>query len=418
MTISNRPEPLSAAVESSVPGLGAADIVGISLLGMALLLVAYFRARHRMFWGDEIMGWIVLRQPNFQALLQAWRFGIDSSGIWFYVVGRVWMSLFGTSELTLRLFSATGIAASAAVVWLAARRYYSVLPVAAGVTFVYSVLAPLRWQLVNGRTYGVFLFAAAVVFYLLLRGEDPRLRSPHVLFLLATFAAYSLLAGSHILGSIYVGAFLGMQLALDLYARRFRPLLYLSALCSLVVVWFSRANIASTAALGKPTFWTQRPVFKQLLTQSVLFGHRLAAAIALVLLITLLHLHFARKRSPVYVILLGFAALDLAIFTLSRVTTSIYFDRYVLPFAFAAVLLLAEIFTQLREADAPWLRLRIAFPMLYLLAACAALTVHRLQQLALPADNYTGRLLAQLPPGLPVVDADAATFVELRVLSP
>jgi hypothetical protein len=108
--------------------LGYPDAIGILLLSVLLLSLSYFRSRHRMFWGDEIMGWLVLKQPDWKSLLHLWDAGIDSSGIWYYVFGRPWIALFGASEISLREYSAAGIAATAAILWIAARRFYSILP--------------------------------------------------------------------------------------------------------------------------------------------------------------------------------------------------------------------------------------------------------------------------------------------------
>lgn len=390
------------------------DGICIACLVLMLLLSGFIRSGHNMFWGDEIMGWQVIHAPNWHVLLERWNAGLDSSGIWFYVLGRPWLRVFGATELSLRMFSATGIAASAAVIWIAARRYYAKLPVAASIIFVYAVLTPLRWQLSNARTYGIFMLAAALVVYLLLRGEDPDADHPRPWFLVSTFAAYCFLTGSHILGSLYAGLFFAIQLIMDVRSRRFRPLLYLSAICSLIVLLFSRANILATAALGKPSFWTPKPNLMQLFTMSTLFGHKIAAALAFLLLVTLLHLRFCKQRTSVYVLLLGFAAIDLLIFALSLFVTSIYVDRYLLPLAFGAIFALCELFTQLKDANVRWPLLRAAFPAMFLTAGVTILFVQRLRADMYPKPNYTGALLDALPPGLPIVDTDGGSFVELE----
>ena len=390
-----------------------ADAAGISVLVTALMLFSYLRARHTIFWSDEIMGWLVLRQSSLHQLLQVWRAGIDSSGIFFYLLARPWIGIFGASALALRLFSAAGVALSAAILWLAARRVYAPLPVAAAVSFVYAATLGLRWQLANGRTYGVFLTAAVCVLYLLVWGEDPKLRRPTPGFLLYTALAYSLLMGSHILGVLYVGAFLGMQVLLDLSAKRFRPQVYAAALVSVSVLLFSRANLQATAALGKPRFWTVAPSVSELLTLSDIFAHRVTGGLLVALGAAALWLRPRQERRAIYLLLLGFALLDLVVWGYSHVGTPIYVDRYLLPFSFAAVLLLCELLTQLREADAPWQGVRTWFPVAFLLAAVLAF-MPRFEKQWLPYPDYTAKLLAALPTGIPAVDTDGASFVELE----
>jgi hypothetical protein len=399
--------------------LAIADALGIALLAAGLLAVGYLRSRHRMFWGDEIMGALTLGQPTWSGVLKFWHAGIDSSGIWYYVFVRPWVALFGIGELSLRLFSAVGIALSAAIIWITARRFYSILPVAASVAFVYSSTSALRWQLSNGRTYGVFMAASALVLYLIFRGEDESNRRPSLLFLLASFAAYTLLAGSHILGALYVGGFLGIQLLLDLAARRFRPTLYLAALCSFAVVLFSRVNLQATAALGKPSFWTLRPALRYLVQFTIVTDPRVHLVLFALLLLAFFSFRFRPQRMTVYVVLVGFLGLNLLMFEISRHATSIYVDRYLMPFAFALTLLMCEAFTQLREADLRFPTLRSALPVAVLLLALWNARHPDIYHVPpLPYPDYTTGLLQSLPPGLPVVDTDAASFVELHYYHP
>jgi hypothetical protein len=371
-----------------------------------------------MFWGDEIMGALTLGQPTWSGVLKFWHAGIDSSGIWYYVFVRPWVALFGIGELSLRMFSAAGIFLSAAIVWITARRFYSVLPVAASVAFVYTSTAALRWQLSNGRCYGVFMVASALVVYLIFRGEDESNRRPSLLFLLATFAAYTLLAGSHILGALYVFGFLGIQFLVDLAARRFRPTPYVAALCSFVVVFVSRANLHATAALGKPSFWTVRPALRYLIDFNVVTDPRVHLILFTLLLLAFFSFRLRPQRKPVYVVLLGYLGLNLLMFEISRHATSIYVDRYVMPFAFALILLMCEAFTQLREADLRFPMLRSALPAAVLLLALWNARHGDTHEPDYPYPNYTAELLQSLPPGIPVVDTDVASFVELHYYHP
>lgn len=392
--------------------LQLSDYAGIACLVLVLLAVSYLRSRHTMFSADEIMTLFVLSRPTFHSSLEAWRAGIDSGGIWFYVLARPWISFVGATEISLRLFSALGIAGAAAIAWAAARRYYSVLPVAAAVSFVFASTHVLRWQLACARTYGVFLLAAAIVLYLIVRGQE--IERPSRAFLAATLAAYVFLMGSHILGILYVGTFIGLQLLLDLRSGRFRPLLYSCASASIAVVLFSLPNLRATAALGKPTFWSVPPSVKSLLTLSGPIDHRVTGALAFLALIVLLHFKLQRQRELVYLLIGSFLALDLLLFVYSHVTTSIYVDRYMLPFNLVAVFLLCELFTQLEEANAPFGRVRHSFPYLFVVLAGAGFVVPRLQRPWYPLVNYTERLANILPPSLPIIDSDPATFVEME----
>ena len=400
--------------ENAPSRLGIADAVGIICLVCALMVVSYLRSRHCMFWGDEIMGYEVLTQPTFAKLLLLWRHGIDSGGIWFYVLARPWIGLFGATEVSLRMFSAATICGSVTVLWLAARRRYELLPVAASIITVYALMQPLRWQLANGRTYGLVMLAFALVNYLHLRGEDDDQTKPTPLFLLATFGAYSVLVGSHTLGLLYLCAMLGTQLALDLSRRRMRWSLYLAAVLSVWVVFISRANLLATAAIARPSFWTPKPTFRGLLVTQGLLGRQLTYAVLFLFVLALPFLRKRASRRAIYVILACFVALDLAMYFVSLYTTSIYSTRYLLPLAVAVIYIACELFTLVREADFRWSRLRVWLPAVYIFGALISLFVHRFEPRLLPTPDYTGDLVALLPAGYPIIDPDVETFVSLE----
>ena len=402
-----------------IPGLAGParlswlDALGITALTVLLLILSYQQSRHRMFWGDEIMGDLVLNAGSWHAFLERWRAGIDSSGFWFYVFAKPWEWTFGRSEVSLRMFSASGICVAAGLLWAMARRYYSFAVVAAMVAVVFLDINVLRWQLANGRCYGVLMAASALMLFLIFQSQQDTRTTPGIPFLLATVLSYDMLAGSHILGVLYAGALLAMQIGLDLYARRRRLALYAAAAVGIAaIIPFSLANIRSTTALGKPTYWTLRPTHRDLLLNSAFTVSPVRDMLVALFLVTLLYLRRRPTRTPVYLVLFGFLLLDLAFFTISVVGTSIYVDRYLLPFVFALVLLGAELLTQLREADAPYPRLRASAPLLILLWGLHLMAPVGFYQF--PEKDYTTPLLARLPPGLPVVDTDTGSFVEIE----
>ena len=366
-----------------------------------------------MFWGDEIMGDAVLRAGSFKRFLELWRGGVDSSGIWFYVFAKPWEWIFGASEGSLRMYSAAGVAIAAALIWLAARRYYALPVVAAATSLIFLDMGVLRWQLANGRCYGVLMCSAALVVLVILAGEQPGRAVTSRPFLLCTFASYCLLTGSHILGVLYAAAFLALQIYLDLRARRSRLLMYAAALIGIVfMVAFSLANIRSTAAAGKPAFWTETPSFRQVFLLTPFSRSPVRTLLLGLLVISLFSLRWRPARRPVYDLLAGFLFLDFCFFGFSRVTTSIYVDRYLLPLGLGLALLGAELLTQITEARFPSFRIRALAPAAFLLLVLWNMPLPR--DFGFPQRDYTSPLLARLPPGIPVVDTDAASFVEVE----
>ncbi len=407
---SNFTKPLSGA--SPLP-LHRNDAIGLAALSAVLLLLSYLQSRHKMYWGDEIMGRYVLDAGSWHLFLERWRTGIDSSGFWFYVFAKPWEWIFGRSELALRMFSAAGVITAAALVWITARRFYTFTVVAIAVPFIFLDIAVLRWQLANGRCYGVFLSSTALVIFLMLRPESGSPAPTGPSLLVVTFLAYDILAGSHILGMLYAGSLLAIQMGLDLQARRWRPLLYLSAAAGIVaIVIFSFANIRSTTALGKPVFWTATPSFHDLFLLTDLTGSAVKPALLALALITLLSLRRSRQRDPVYVFLLGFLLLNFLLFAISRFSTSIYIDRYLTPFFAALILLCAELLTQLGDLTPLQARLASAIPPLIVL--WGLYEAPRLPASFYPKADFTKSFLAALPPSTAVVDTDVASFVDME----
>ena len=220
-------------------GLDREDYLGLLLLIIACFIAAILQSRTGSLWSDEIFGFLVLHQPTLARTLLLWRNGVDSSGFWYEIVGRLWMQTFGTSTLALRLYSTTAVVGAAAALWAAARRLYSFPVVAASMTFLFANSLVVRWQLANGRTYGLMLFAVALVFYFIIRSDEEDQLHPSSLFLFGAFAANVLLAGSHILGPVYV--------------------LAVSPLCSLwtgMNIVFGRSFTLPSSALKRRSSWT------------------------------------------------------------------------------------------------------------------------------------------------------------------
>ena len=395
----------------------------MALTALLMLLLSFLRSRHTIFWSDEVMGWLVLRERTFTQLLYSWWTGADSSGIFFYVLARPWLAIFGASELSLRLFSAAGVAAAAILLWVCARRFYSFGVVASLLPVTLLLHRTLLWQLANSRTYGLFLAAIALV-ALNFALTDPDRPLSRKLLLLA-FAAHLLLVGSHILGPLYSGVFLGGLIARDLWFHVFRPQLYLAAAAGWLALLVSYRNLVATAALGKPSFWTLRPNNHDLWLGLTAGDERLHKACLLLLIIAATAFLTRRRiagttaivarRSITPVTLIGtFFAAVLVLFAVSRVTTSVFVDRYLLPVLLGDALLLCELATRIL-ADME-ISGRVRQLLFFVLLLTLAQTVrHDLPLLPTeyPPLDYTGSLVKLIPPGVPAVITDPGIFAEM-----
>ncbi len=412
------------APAASVPGpLTRLDWVGIVLSAAMFLLLSLVRSAHTIFWSDEIMGWLVLRETSLATLLHSWWTGADSSGIFFYLLGRPWLAIFGATERSLRLFSAAGVATACGLLWACARRYYSIGVVAAIVPLTLAIHQTILWQLSNGRTYGLFLAAIALTAYVFALTDASRPLTTRLLVL--TFVAHLLLVGSHILGPFYSAIFFAGLLLRDALEHAFRPRLYLAAAAGWVAFLISYRNLIATAALGKPSFWTNKPHLRDLIVGFTAGDGRLRKAIFLLFVLALLAVlknrfgartYSLASREPVtrLTLLVIFFVCVPILFLLSRVTTSVFVDRYLLPIVLGDALLLCELTTQVLDGWSVGVRVRqSAFALMLIALAVIVKRQLPLKSDLYPQRNYTPSLLRLIPPDVPAVITHPGVFAEM-----
>ncbi len=387
-----------------------------------MMAMSYAHSANRMFWGDELMGWMVMREKTFLGMIHNWQLGLDSGSLFYIVFGRWWMELLSPSELSLRLFSATGMAVSFVIIWICARRFFSALIVACCVPIVYFLSESVAWQFSNGRMYGGFLIGAALASLAFVEADPQRQIRSRTLLLV--FGAHAFLIASHILGLMYSGIFLAGMVAQDLYTRELRPKLYLCGVAGWSVLIVSLKNIQGTMALGKPAYWTVRPTWHDLVRALTMFSRPLRFLMLVLVVLTALSAIWKRNaenktqgcgpRTPLYFLLGTYGAILLVSFSISRVTTSIFLDRYLMPVIFADALILCELVQRVREAYGTGKLLRYAVVTAGLLLFIVSY-VHRFRHAyVLPKANFTGALIERDPDKIPMVIADIMLFSEME----
>ena len=79
------------------------DLAGMAAGFLLALLIPVALSRGRIFWEDEMLGWMLLRDPSWRHMLFAYNQGADGGGFSFYLLGHAWFAVFGQPALGWRL---------------------------------------------------------------------------------------------------------------------------------------------------------------------------------------------------------------------------------------------------------------------------------------------------------------------------
>ncbi len=408
----------------------AGELALVSLGAALILLISYTFGRGRIFWEDEMLGWMLLHDPSWHHMIRAWKLGADGGGFSFYLTGRAWFALFGSSEASFRLYSGACFAAAFVVVWSAARRFYArgIIAFALINTFFFS--PPLVLHMAEGRFYGLLVLSTALAVWVAVLPPRSTRTGTWALCGL-TFLVHALLTTSHLLGVAYSLSLVAATIALDWSRHHLRPRFYIAAALSWLLLLPERTAIRASAAVGKPFFWTTQPTFRRFLGAYSAFSAEISVVLLTLVLVfaialwrkpgaSLAHLRAGfQHRRPVYCVTLALLFVPLAFFVEGFFGPALFISRYLLPVCIAQALLTAEALALI-----PWRSLLpSAFlpppkpvQILALLLFVSGLLFYNfafLRPFAIGQIEYTNALSAMLPKGVPVLCEDAWSFTEV-----
>ena len=396
-------------------------------IGVTLTYAICFRlGAGRLFWEDEVLGWLILKDSSWRHALFSWQHGADGGGALFYIVGRIWFRIFGSSVVAFRLFTATCFSVALALLWKAIRQYYPTTCVAFAVGVTWFLSPALIPHIAEGRFYGLFLAAFAATLLAILRSF--RFTKSSWLASLV-FGANSALVTSHILGIAYSAAMLVAWIVADRGQGRFRPRLYLAAAASWLWLIPSYPAIAASAAVGRPHFWTTQPNLSSFLLAYTGSSLRTTCILCLLLAGLLLQIWVRRSRSsimeeireraPILLLMTALFCIPVVFLIAGFAGPPLFNERYLQPVEAGTIILVSELALQL---DFVWEMLRKyrSVPLAAAFAALLALVLHY-DLIYLPhyidqQDDYSGALTTMLPAGVPILCEDAFTFTELMAV--
>jgi hypothetical protein len=279
----------------------------------------------------------------------------------------------------------------------------------------------------EGRFYGLFVASTALVAALVIKRSEVPDAAPG--YELKFFLANSLLVTSHILGVCYSAALLLALITIDKTRNSSHRSLYLATIASWLWLIPSAPAILSSAAVGKPHFWTA-PVD----LRSFVFAYTGASLRTAVIAcaIVLLAFVYARKidrgvlrdglraRMPVLIIIGALFLLPLLFAIESIFRPSLFNTRYMQPVMIATFLAMCEIAMQIVVMNIPWLNHRVlqALAGILLVGMVLQYDLAYLPRYASTHIDYARPLVSHLPRAVPILCEDAFTFTELIAQQP
>ena len=336
----------------------------------SLIISCFIWSARKQAWMDEIFTWKEASDRSLLHLYWAIQHGADGGQPLFYTTAWLWVKTFGASVLSLRLYSCAAMCAALLVTWRCIRRVYGFWATAFGVLWMWGSSDLLLDQNAEGRFYGLYMLAVAVVVDVYSRlAARP---APTRLLLLYSLFAQAALVLTHVLGLFYSGIILLALVLFDALDGRFRIKVYLfhAAGWLALLVWVPA--IRASMAAGKPhgwipvttfsrffdtyTFWDFLPWLSLIqrhvsnwLFQICRQGVRLAIVLPIAILLFLTIRKLLKSKRPMSLtqedalLLAGFALLSMptVLFAVSHLLTPVLVARYVLPSGIGLSIILA-----------------------------------------------------------------------------
>lgn len=193
-----------------------------------LLASCIIVSNKKFFWNDEMLSFFLIDDRSLLHMFSAWGDKFNQAPPLYFVLGWLWAKVFGSSDLSLRLFSSVTLCIAFTLVWLTLRRTYHFWAVGLGTLAVFCLSELVLYHNVEVRMYGLFAAICALGVFLF----DAMNRQEHCSqrILIANCFTHAAIVLTHLYGVFYSGAILISFVLVDRALTRFRPRVYLSLL--------------------------------------------------------------------------------------------------------------------------------------------------------------------------------------------
>ena len=207
----------------------------IPALAMIFLLTSCVVISYKKYiHNDEVLCFYLLTDRSFRHMLVAWSDKFTQAPPLFFILGWLWDKIFGSSLLSLRLFSSVSFGLSCIIVWIVIRRSYDFWSTTIGTLSVFCLSRLVLYLSAEVKWYGLFTLVCAcglLQFDLLNREDQPSWKS-----LIVNGLTHCAIVLTHLYGGFYSGAILGAFVVRDYYFGTFRKSVYFSVAFSWMIL--------------------------------------------------------------------------------------------------------------------------------------------------------------------------------------
>jgi Dolichyl-phosphate-mannose-protein mannosyltransferase len=196
------------------------------LASVSLLISCAIASPKKYFWNDELLSYYLLTDPSLPHLMTAWGDTFNQSPPLYFILGWFWAKVFGSTDLSLRLFSSLAISVTLILVWIVLRHTYNFWLASIATLSVFAFSDLILYHNVEVRMYG--LFSAVCTLGLLAFDTINRQEKPSRKQLLANSLIHGCIVTTHLYGLFYSGAILAAFIIRDRYFKLFRKNVYFS----------------------------------------------------------------------------------------------------------------------------------------------------------------------------------------------
>ncbi|MGF1934215.1 MAG: glycosyltransferase family 39 protein [Nostoc sp. ChiQUE02] len=334
----------------------------IPLFAIASLLIScIIISEKKYFWNDELYSYYFLADRSFSHMMAAFYDKINNTPPLYFLLGWLWARVFGSTELSLRLFSSLGICIAYVLVWVTLRRTYHFWPTNIGSLSIFLTSELILSQNAEARMYGLFL---AICAWALLQ-FDINNRSEKISWtiIISNVCIHAALVNTHLYGFFYSGAIIFAQIVRDRYFQILRPKIYLCILFSWVSIIPYIPAFINQADAGKPRAWIPIPTFEDLISFLTFSRSWFSKIFIVLILIIILGWQFLRYKSnksgdnkvssknnqklksdkSLLIFAYSFLAVPVLVWIISQNIKPIFWDRYMIPNTLSWSILMAHL---------------------------------------------------------------------------